>query len=628
MRFCLLTLICLLAGPAVAQDAPITLTYQGTLADAGGLAISGVRSVTFRLYEQAEGGEALWTENHAETDVVDGMFNSVLGLRSEFDGGVMAAERLYLGVQVGDDVEMAPRMRVGGALKAQWAAVAAHAKDVRGESIHPATVSIGDTLVIDDGGRWVGAPTGLVGPAGADGAVGAAGPRGERGLQGDIGERGPRGDLGPRGDPGPQGERGPQGAIGLDGPRGAVGAEGPRGRPANFLDDADGDGWFDWLELAVGSDPVRAEDAPRDDDFDGIADALKGARGAVGPAGEQGPVGPVGADGPIGTQGPIGTPGDVGPVGPDGQVGPQGPVGEPGPVGPAGEVGPIGPTGSAGDQGPPGSDAESCTITPLVIAGQAVAGAITLTCGAQAPVRLTVLQCGDGNIDASETCDDGNLVGGDGCDARCILECGNNVQGADEECDDGNVIPNDACTDTCREAVCGDNIIRLGVEACDQGDANSDAPGAACRTNCQVAGCGDNVIDPGEACDDGNRANGDGCENDCTESPGGEVYGPVHTFNGHASSFYISVGQGGCSLEQGAGADAQYFCQRFYGDECRATAFREGNSGGQNIWQMHKRDGCTSSGEDIPNTVCDGGACKIWQTGANHGGLWDIICEC
>ena len=125
MRVFLTLIISLVAGPAVAQDRPITLTYQGTLADAGGQAISGVRSVTFRLYDQTEGGEALWTENHAETDVVDGMFNSVLGLRSAFEDGVMGAERLYLGVQVGDDVEMTPRMRVGGALKAQWAAVAA-----------------------------------------------------------------------------------------------------------------------------------------------------------------------------------------------------------------------------------------------------------------------------------------------------------------------------------------------------------------------------------------------------------------------------------------------------------------------------------------------------------------------
>ena len=59
MRALLTLCVCLLAGPAMGQDRAVTLTYQGTLADAGGQAISGVRAVTFRLYDQAEGGEAL-----------------------------------------------------------------------------------------------------------------------------------------------------------------------------------------------------------------------------------------------------------------------------------------------------------------------------------------------------------------------------------------------------------------------------------------------------------------------------------------------------------------------------------------------------------------------------------------
>ena len=56
-----------------------------------------------------------------------------------------------------------------------------------------------------------------------------------------------------------------------------------------------------------------------------------------------------------------------------------------------------------------------CKIAPLVQDGQAVAGAITLTCGQQPPVRLTTFQCGNNQIDPAET-DDGNFVAGDGCD--------------------------------------------------------------------------------------------------------------------------------------------------------------------------------------------------------------------
>ena len=88
--------------------------------------------------------------------------------------------RLYLGVQIADEDEMSPRMRVGGAIRAQWAAVAAHAEDVRDEDIHPSSVSIGDREVINAAGQWVGPNDNLVGPQG---------PQGDRGPQGDEAHR-------------------------------------------------------------------------------------------------------------------------------------------------------------------------------------------------------------------------------------------------------------------------------------------------------------------------------------------------------------------------------------------------------------------------------------------------------
>ena len=56
-----------------------------------------------------------------------------------------------------------------------------------------------------------------------------------------------------------------------------------------------------------------------------------------------------------------------------------------------------------------------CRIEQLEQDGQPVPGAITLTCGSQDP-RLTTFQCGNGQIDPAETCDDGNFDAGDGCD--------------------------------------------------------------------------------------------------------------------------------------------------------------------------------------------------------------------
>ena len=58
--------------------------------------------------------------------------------------------------------------------------------------------------------------------------------------------------------------------------------------------------------------------------------------------------------------------------------------------------------------------------------------------------------CGNGVLDAGETCDDGNGIDGDGCDSNCTLTgCGNGITTAGEECDDGNLRDGDCCSSTC-----------------------------------------------------------------------------------------------------------------------------------------------------------------------------------
>ena len=58
--------------------------------------------------------------------------------------------------------------------------------------------------------------------------------------------------------------------------------------------------------------------------------------------------------------------------------------------------------------------------------------------------------CGNGDVDiATEDCDDGNAVGGDGCSATCHNECGNGSVDGDERCDDGNTVPGDGCDLRC-----------------------------------------------------------------------------------------------------------------------------------------------------------------------------------
>lgn len=74
-------------------------------------------------------------------------------------------------------------------------------------------------------------------------------------------------------------------------------------------------------------------------------------------------------------------------------------------------------------------------------------------------LKVRPLVCGDGVKGGSETCDDGNVTSGDGCDATCIAEtCGDGLvnNGGAETCEDGNLIAGDGCDPTCnleRDAV-------------------------------------------------------------------------------------------------------------------------------------------------------------------------------
>lgn len=83
-----------------------------------------------------------------------------------------------------------------------------------------------------------------------------------------------------------------------------------------------------------------------------------------------------------------------------------------------------------------------------------------------------------------ETCDDGNMVDGDGCNSKCILECGNKVLDGQETCDDGNVKDGDGCSSSCSlehgfvecspggcTTSCGDGVIVSRPDSCDSAGA-------------------------------------------------------------------------------------------------------------------------------------------------------------
>ena len=105
-------------------------------------------------------------------------------------------------------------------------------------------------------------------------------------------------------------------------------------------------------------------------------------------------------------------------------------------------------------------------------------------------------RCGDEILDPGEDCDDGNLVGGDGCSTSCRFEsCGNEVVDSGEECDDGNTVSGDAC-----------------------------------ESNCTLPACGNEIVDSGEECDDGNTLDGDCCSATCGFEALGSACDADHDF--------------------------------------------------------------------------------------------------
>ncbi|NJL06112.1 MAG: hypothetical protein HC911_14655 [Chloroflexaceae bacterium] len=94
-----------------------TIAYQGRLADASGTPLTNSYPMTFRLYEAVQGGTPLWTEQWTgpnSVQVSDGLFNVMLGSLEPIDVAMITAhDTLWLGITVGNDDEMAPRVQLG-----------------------------------------------------------------------------------------------------------------------------------------------------------------------------------------------------------------------------------------------------------------------------------------------------------------------------------------------------------------------------------------------------------------------------------------------------------------------------------------------------------------------------------
>jgi hypothetical protein len=142
---------------AAQADVPVRLTEQGRLFRSNDQPVTGTVTLTFAIYASASGGTALWSESF-EVTLSNGYYSAQLGATTPFPASLWSGGTKYLGLAVGTDEEMTPREEL---TSVPYALVAS---EVAGD-IHPSSVSIGNSQVIDSSGNWVG-------PAISGGSVG------------------------------------------------------------------------------------------------------------------------------------------------------------------------------------------------------------------------------------------------------------------------------------------------------------------------------------------------------------------------------------------------------------------------------------------------------------------------
>ena len=131
--------------------------------------------------------------------------------------------------------------------------------------------------------------------------------------------------------------------------------------------------------------------------------------------------------------------------------------------------------------------------------------------------------CGNGIVEAGETCDDGNAANGDGCSAVCAIERGYTCDGAEpstcvyDACDFFDERKSSSSTANCY------NDASNALSKCENRGCEGTSSTSGCRSGsrswvveCSDV-CGDGLKGHEEVCDDGNTVDGDTCSASCDE---------------------------------------------------------------------------------------------------------------
>jgi hypothetical protein len=116
MRTFFLLVFILLVGliPAITSAAiPMIINYQGRLTNSAGSPVpDGPYLIKFIIYDAPVGGTVLWDNNYRTVQVAGGLFTYALGDSTALPANLFAIDTArWLGIKVGADPELTPRMR-------------------------------------------------------------------------------------------------------------------------------------------------------------------------------------------------------------------------------------------------------------------------------------------------------------------------------------------------------------------------------------------------------------------------------------------------------------------------------------------------------------------------------------
>ncbi|MCP4566883.1 MAG: hypothetical protein GY841_04800 [FCB group bacterium] len=112
LRVALVLMIIVWLGGPTYSEVPRFVNYQGLLTSTSGTPLDTTVTIMFILYDDSIGGSALWIESHEDVEVIRGIFQVVLGKEATFELDDFDSPERYLGIKIGLNPVISPRIRV------------------------------------------------------------------------------------------------------------------------------------------------------------------------------------------------------------------------------------------------------------------------------------------------------------------------------------------------------------------------------------------------------------------------------------------------------------------------------------------------------------------------------------